>query len=51
MRRKKTFTRFGLAVALDMPTRAILLADIDEDTRKSLPCLRYDNKLHTIRII
>lgn len=49
--KKKTFTRFGLAVALDMPTRAILLADIDEDTRKSLPCLRYDNGLHTIRII
>jgi hypothetical protein len=47
----RIFTRFGVAIAKDLPARAILLADIDENTKKSLPCLRYDNGMHTIRII
>lgn len=48
---KRIFTRIGVAIATDLPARAILLADIDKDTKKSLPCLRYDNDMHTIRII
>jgi hypothetical protein len=29
----------------------MLLAELDEEIKSSLPCLRYENGLHTIRII
>jgi hypothetical protein len=32
-------------------TRLTMLADLDEELKKSLPCLRYEDGLHTIRII
>lgn len=28
-----------------------ILADVDEDVKKGLPCVRYEDGMHTIRII
>jgi hypothetical protein len=49
---KKTFERFGIAVCYGSQRQEeLLMADLDEETKASLPCLRYENGLHTIRII
>jgi hypothetical protein len=48
---QKLFERIGLATSDPKGGTEMLLADLDEETRASLPCLRYENGLHTIRII
>ena len=45
------FERIGL-ISTDTPAeKEMMLADLSEDTKARLPCLRYENGLHTIRII
>jgi hypothetical protein len=48
---QKLFERIGLAKSDPKTGTEMLLADLDEETRASLPCLRYEDGLHTIRII
>jgi hypothetical protein len=46
-----TFERIGLVEAHTEQGRDMLLAELDEETKAHLPCLRYENGVHTIRII
>jgi hypothetical protein len=47
-----TFERIGYAVYLGVKEGVeALLADLGEDEKESLPCVRYKDGLHTIRII
>jgi len=48
---RKLFERIGIAVSSASDGREILLAAVDEETERSLPCLRYENGQHTIRIL
>jgi hypothetical protein len=48
---QKLFERIGLATSGPKGGTEMLLAELDEETRASLPCRRYENGLHTIRII
>jgi hypothetical protein len=45
------FERIGVAMAGPHTGRDQLLAELDEETKAHLPCLCYENGLHTIRII
>jgi hypothetical protein len=47
----KLFERIGMAVSGAGDDRKMLLAAVDEETKRGLPCLRYENGQHTIRII
>ncbi|KAF2026804.1 HET-domain-containing protein, partial [Setomelanomma holmii] len=47
----KLFERFGVAIASDGDDQEMLQADLKEKVKSLLPCLRYENGLHTIRII
>ncbi|KAH7091524.1 heterokaryon incompatibility protein-domain-containing protein [Paraphoma chrysanthemicola] len=46
----KLFERIGVAVSGAGDDREMLLAAVDEETKRGLPCLRYENGQHTIRI-
>jgi hypothetical protein len=46
----KLFERIGMAVSGAGDGREMLLAAVDEETKRGLPCLRYENGQHTIRI-
>jgi hypothetical protein len=46
-----TFERIGVATAYTDEGRKLLLEELDEETKARLPCLRYENGLHTTRII
>jgi hypothetical protein len=48
---KTLFERIGLAISLSHDGQEMLLADIDEEVKIGLPCLRFENGLHTIRIV
>jgi hypothetical protein len=48
---RKLFERIGIAVSSADDGREMLLAAVDEETGKGLPCLQYENRQHTIRII
>jgi hypothetical protein len=48
---EKLFGRIGLASSVKTGEHKIRLAELDEETKRGLPCLRYENGLHTIRII
>jgi hypothetical protein len=48
---KKLFERIGTAMFRSSIEQELLLAEQDDDIKSSLPCLRYENGLHTIRII
>jgi hypothetical protein len=48
---KKHFERFGVAISGVSDGQEMLLADVEEEVKSTLPCLRYENGLHTIRII
>jgi hypothetical protein len=48
---KKTFERFGVVKCYWDEGREFLEAELDEEIKASLPCLRYEDGLHTIRII
>jgi hypothetical protein len=48
---KKLFERIRLAKSGSKAGTEMLLVELDEQTRASLPCLRYEDGLHTIRII
>jgi hypothetical protein len=50
-RDKKLFARIGLILSIRTGEHEMLLVELDEGTKSSLPCLRYENGLHTIRII
>lgn len=45
------FERIGFAQSIVPECQDTLLADLDESTKRSLPCSRYANGLHTIRLI
>ncbi|CAN9130266.1 unnamed protein product [Alternaria alternata] len=45
------FERIGVARCSADDKKEMLLAELDEDTRARLPCMRYENGLHTIRIV
>ncbi|KAG9192460.1 hypothetical protein G6011_11194 [Alternaria panax] len=49
--KNKTFERIGVGGGGAEHKKKLLLAELDEDTKARLPCLRYENGLHTIRII
>ena len=50
--KSKFFERIGCVDRyLDDDEKDVLLAELDEDTRARLPCMRYENGLHTIRIV
>ncbi|CAN9173535.1 unnamed protein product [Alternaria alternata] len=48
---RRLFERIGIATCGPKGGVEMLLAELDEETRASLPCLRYDKGLHTVRII
>jgi hypothetical protein len=48
---KTLFERIGIALSGRTGEHEMLLAELDEEIKSSLPCLRYENGLHTIRII
>jgi hypothetical protein len=48
---KKTFERFGIFRCRKFQGRELMEAELDEETKASLPCLRYEDGLHTIRIV
>jgi hypothetical protein len=48
---QKLFERIGLATSGPKAGTEMLLAQLGEETRAALPCLRYENGLHTIRIV
>lgn len=48
---RKLFERIGFVEASSHQGRDQLLVELDEETKARLPCLRYENGLHTIRII
>jgi hypothetical protein len=48
---KKLYERIGVASSYSKEEHEVLLADIDEEVKQRLPCLNYQNGLHTIRII
>jgi hypothetical protein len=48
---KKHFERFGVAISGVGDGQAMLLTDVEEEVKSTFPCLRYENGLHTIRII
>lgn len=45
------FERIGVARCSADDKKEMLLAELDEGTRARLPCMRYENGLHTIRIV
>jgi hypothetical protein len=47
----KTFEKLGCVGTRLEHQKDVLLAELDEETKAGLPCLRYENGLHTIRII
>ncbi|KAF2833349.1 HET-domain-containing protein [Ophiobolus disseminans] len=47
----KLFERLGIATSRTGDGQEILLAELDADVKSSLPCLRYESGLHTIRVI
>lgn len=48
---RRLFERIGIATGGPKGGTEMLLAELDEETRASLPCLRYEKGLHTVRII
>jgi len=48
---QKLFERIGFVEASSYQGKDQLLVELDEETKARLPCLRYENGLHTIRII
>lgn len=48
---KRLFERIGLATCWPKNGQEMLLSELSEEVKKSLPCLKYENGLHTIRII
>jgi hypothetical protein len=48
---KKLFERIGIAMIRSSVEQEMLLVEHKDDVKSSLPCLRYENGLHTIRII
>jgi hypothetical protein len=48
---KNLFERIGYVWVRESVQVEKILAELDEDTRARLPCLRYENGQHTIRII
>jgi hypothetical protein len=49
--KSKIFERIGCVDSYSVHEEDVLLAELDEETKAGLPCLRYENGLHTIRII
>ncbi|CAI9632940.1 unnamed protein product [Alternaria burnsii] len=49
--KSKIFERIGCVEGYSKHGEDVLLAELDEETKAGLPCLRYENGLHTIRII
>jgi hypothetical protein len=49
--KNKTFERIGIVGSGLDHVKEMLLADLDEEMKAHLPCLRYENGLHTIRIV
>lgn len=45
------FERIGVVSAGEHQNEDKLLAELDEETKARMPCLRYEDGLHTIRII
>ena len=50
-RRTNEFQRMGIGETLDEESRDQLHKELDEETKRTLPCLRYENGRHTIRVI
>jgi hypothetical protein len=48
---KSLFQRIEMSSAFAHHRQGLLLAELEEETKARLPCLRYENGLHTIRII
>jgi hypothetical protein len=48
---KLHFERVGMGDVIDPDYLEMLHENLDEDFKRSLPCLRYENGKHTIRII
>ena len=48
---RKLFERIGFVKASSYQGKDQLLVELDEETKARLPCIRYENGLHTIRII
>ncbi|RYO31418.1 hypothetical protein AA0113_g11870 [Alternaria arborescens] len=48
---RRLFERIGIATGGPKGGTEMLLTELDEETRASLPCLRYEKGLHTVRII
>ncbi|RYN31162.1 hypothetical protein AA0115_g4709 [Alternaria tenuissima] len=48
---RRLFERIGIATGGPKGGTELLLAELDEETRASLPCLRYEKGLHTVRMI
>ncbi|KAH6872968.1 hypothetical protein BKA58DRAFT_401133 [Alternaria rosae] len=48
---RKLFERIGFVKANSYQGKDQLLVELDEEKKTRLPCLRYENGLHTIRII
>ena len=45
------FERIGLAISGTGDGQEMLLAELEEEAKRKQPCLRYENGMHTIRII
>lgn len=50
-RQTNEFERIGLGVSQDGAAMTSLHKELDEEVKKALPCLRYEEGRHTIRII
>ena len=50
-RRTNEFQRIGTGRAFHEESRDQLHKELDEETKRTLPCLRYENGRHTIRVI